>query len=215
MYETLIYWIGMAGIAAFAITGVLAVLPKSVDIFGAIVIGMLTAVGGGTLRDLVLGVPVFWSIDALYIWVAIIASLVAFWAKGLFSRSEILRLVLYLDGLGVALFAIQGTSKAWELDFGLPVTPVVLGIVTAIGGGIIRDVLAQRPNLLMTSHELYLVPITLGCILYASALYAFPQLDALWSILGPICIFGLRSAAIYWNVGVPKCLVATPAKPSK
>lgn len=215
MYETLIYWIGMAGIAVFAITGVLAVLPKGVDLFGATVIGMLTALGGGTLRDLILGVPVFWSIDALYIWVAIAASISAFWAKELFSRSEILRLILYLDGLGVALFSIQGTSKAWDLDFGLPVTPVVLGIVTAIGGGLIRDVLAGRPNLLMTSHELYLTPVAFGCILYAAALSTMPQMDALWAILAPLCIFGLRSAAIYWNVGVPNCLVSKPAQPPK
>lgn len=205
----------MLGIAVFAITGVLAVLPKGVDIFGATVIGMLTAVGGGTLRDLVLGVPVFWSIDALYIWVAITASVIAFWAKELFSRSEILRLILYLDGLGVALFATQGTSKAWDLGFGLPVTPVVLGIVTAIGGGLIRDVLARRPNLLMTSHELYLTPVAIGCILYAVALSTMPQMDALWAMLAPLSIFGLRSAAIYWNVGVPSCLISKPDQPPK
>ena len=123
--------------------------------------------------------------------------------------------MLYLDGLGVALFATQGTSKAWGLDFGLPVTPVILGIVTAIGGGIIRDVLAGRPNLLMTSHELYLTPITLGCVLYAFALSTFPEMESLWAMLAPLCIFGLRAAAIYFNVGVPKCLISTPDQPPK
>jgi uncharacterized membrane protein YeiH len=215
LYDSSLYWIGMAGMAVFAITGVLAVLPKGVDIFGATAIGTLTAVSGGTLRDLVLDVPVYWSIDSLYIWITIAASILAFWAKALFSRSEILRLILYLDGLGVALFAIQGTSKAWHLEFGLPVTPVVLGIVTAVGGGLIRDVLAGRPNLLMTSHELYLTPIALGCILYALALSTLPQLGALWALLGPLSIFGMRSAAIYWNVSVPSCLVAKPTQPPK
>ncbi|MFQ3224279.1 MAG: putative membrane protein YeiH [Lentimonas sp.] len=207
-YESLIYWIGLAGIAVFAVTGVLAVLPKGVDLFGATVIGMLTALGGGTLRDLVLDVSVFWSIDSLYVWVALFASFITFLGKGLLSRAEIFRLMLYLNGLGVALFSIQAASQVWALNFGPPVTPVVLGVVTAVGGGLMRDVLAGRPNLLMTSHELYLTPVTLGCVLYSVSLYCMPDLESILAIVCVAFIFAFRSAAIYWNLGVPKCLVS-------
>lgn len=206
MYDPIIYWIGMAGTVAFAVTGVLAVLPKGIDVFGATVIGMLTALGGGTLRDLVLGVPVFWSIDAVYVWVAMGASFMTFWAKGLFSRSEIFRLLLYLDALGMAIYSIQAMGKVWDLDYGPPVTPVVLGIVTGIGGGLIRDVLAGRPNLLMTSHELYMIPVIFGCVLYALSFYYYPEMGTTWAIISTVFIFTIRSASIYWGFGVPKWL---------
>lgn len=198
----------MIGIAAFAVTGVLAVLPKGVDILGATVIGMLTALAGGTLRDLVLDVPVYWSIDSLYIWVALVASVIAFWAKELLSRAEIFRLMLYLDGLGVALFSIQAMSKVWDLDYGPPVTPVVLGVVTAIGGGLIRDVLSGRTNLLMTSHELYLTPIAFGCVLYSLARHYVPQHGSMAAIFCVVFIFCFRAAAIHWNLAVPRRLVS-------
>ena len=207
-YDALIYWIGMIGIAAFAVTGVLAVLPKGVDIFGATVIGILTALGGGTLRDLVLGVPMFWSIDSLYIWLALVASCITFLAKHVLSRADIFRLILYLDGLGVALFSIQSVSKVWDMDYGAPVTPVVLGVGTGIGGGLIRDVLSGRPNLLMTSHELYLTPVTLGCVLYSVSLHYLPQFESVLAILCVALIFCFRAAAIRWNLAVPKCLVS-------
>ena len=73
--------------------------------------------------------------------------------------------MLYIDGFGAALFAIQGVDKAWTMNYGLPVAPVILGVITAIGGGLIRDVLAGRKTLIM-SHELYAIPVTFGCCAY-------------------------------------------------
>ena len=138
--DTLGSWIALAGTVAFAVTAVLAVAPKGVDIFGAVVLGIITAVGGGTVRDLILGVPVFWSTDLTNIWVALGASLVAFVWQSFLARGTVHSLMLYLDGLGVALFAIEATHKVWQLNFGLPLAPIILGIVTAIGGGLMRDV---------------------------------------------------------------------------
>jgi uncharacterized membrane protein YeiH len=118
--NALTYWVGMAGTAAFAVTAVLAVAPRGIDFFGATVLGIITAIGGGTIRDIILDVPVFWAADLAYIWVALAASLAAFAANSLFTRREIYSLMLYIDGLGASLFAIAATDKVWALDFGRP-----------------------------------------------------------------------------------------------
>ena len=103
-------------------------------------------------------------------------------------------------------------SKTWNLDFGLPLAPVVLGVVTAIGGGLIRDVLAGRPTLLM-SRELYAVPVMLGCIVFVAALYWLPSQRLASAVICIIAIFVLRSAAIFWHLQMPKRLVTRPDEP--
>ena len=207
--NALTYWIGMAGTTAFAITGVLAVAPKGIDFFGATVLGIITAIGGGTIRDIILGVPVFWAADLAYIWVALAASLATFAANSLFTRKEIYSLMLYLDGLGASLFAIAATDKVWALDFGRPLAPVILGIITAIGGGLIRDVLAGRQTLLMT-REIYAIPISFGCALYVALLAFAPEYQSLGAATAIVLIFALRAAAIHWNLTVPDRLASKP-----
>ena len=196
------YLIGMAGTVAFAVTAVLAVAPKGIDLFGASVLGIITAIGGGTVRDLILDVPVFWSEDLNYLWVALASSFAAFSAKFFFTRKGIYRLLLYLDGLAVALFAIQATEKVWDLQFGLPLGPILLGIVTAIGGGLIRDVLAGRETLLM-SRELYAIPVMFGCLLFTAILNWLPDHRFVGGLACMFLIFGIRATAIRWNLQVP------------
>jgi uncharacterized membrane protein YeiH len=195
----------MAGTVAFAVTAVLALAPKGIDLFGATVLGIITAIGGGTVRDVILNVPVFWSIELSYIWVALAASIAAFSAHSLFTRKEVYSLLLYVDGFGVALFAIQAVDKVWNLGFGLPLAPIILGITTAIGGGLIRDVLAGRQTLLM-SRELYATPVLIGCVLYVVLLYLFPDYRFLCSVGCMTCIFAIRAAAIHWELSVPDWL---------
>ncbi len=200
------YWIGMAGITAFSVTAVLALATKGIDLFSAAVLGIITAVGGGTLRDLILDVPIFWLIDVTYIWVALIASLISFWAEPLLTRKEIHSLLLYVDGFGAAMFSILTINKVWALGYGLPLVPILLGIVTAIGGGLLRDVLAGRPTLLMT-HELYATPVLLGCSLYVAMIYWIPEYRLISAITCGALIFGTRAAAIHWHLTVPPWLV--------
>jgi uncharacterized membrane protein YeiH len=204
--ETLIYWIGMAGIVAFAVTAVLALAPRGIDFFSAVVLGIITAIGGGTMRDLILDVPVFWGADLNYIWVALGASVAAFTAHSLFSRKEIYSLMLYVDGFGAALFAIQAVDKVWGLGFGLPLAPIIMGVVTAIGGGLIRDVLAGRQTLLMTS-ELYATPVLFGCTLYVVLLHLIPEYRFISAVGCCLFIFGIRAAAIHWQLAVPDWMI--------
>ena len=200
------YALGMAGTVAFAVTAVLAVLPKGIDLFGAGVMGVITAVGGGTLRDVILDVPVFWATDLNYIWVALVASIIAFYGNRLVAGKYFYPLMLYLDGLGVAMFVIQGADKTFGLDFGVPVAPVLLGVITAIGGGLIRDVLAGNTTLLM-KKELYAVPLTFGAILYLLLLSQFPDRAALNGTVCAALTFCIRAAAIYWNLRVPSWML--------
>jgi uncharacterized membrane protein YeiH len=201
------FWIGIIATMAFAVTGVLAITDRGVDLFGVLVLGLITAIGGGTIRDIILEAPIFWSENQVYVWLALGASVLTFFAESFFTQPQIYRWMLYIDGFGAALFAIQGADKAWNMHFGLPVAPVILGVVTAIGGGLLRDVLAGRKTLIM-SHELYAIPVSFGCIAYVLILNFWPQYTLEGSVICMLGIFGLRAAAIHWDLRVPKMFIS-------
>ena len=196
----LLYLLGMLGTAVFAITGVLAIRRQGVDVFGALVLGVVTALGGGTVRDLLLDVPVFWLGDFNYVWVASGAALLTFFVSRPLHRNR--QLLLYLDGFGAALFGVLAAEKVLGLGHGAALA-VMLGVWTSIGGGIARDVLAARTNLLM-SPEIYATPILLGCSLYV---LLKAHIDP--SVLGIGCVlitFGFRTLAIYKQWKMPRHL---------
>ena len=197
--EQLTYLIEMIGTVAFAATAVLGIDPSTISSFEAVVFAVITAVGGGTVRDIILDVPVFWLRDLNYIWVAMYAGAGVYAARFIFLRQQIYKLLLYLDGLGAAIFGIQGTAKAWDLEMGLPIAPAFLGLITAIGGGLIRDVLTNRQTLLM-KREFYAIPVVLGEILFVAILSYFPKYRTLGFIGGVLFIVAFRSAAIRWNL---------------
>jgi uncharacterized membrane protein YeiH len=195
------YYFELFGVAIFAITGVLVVARRGLDMFGALMLGMVTAVGGGTLRDVMIDAPIFWFRDFNYVWAAILGALLAFWI-GPFLRGTY-RLLLYLDGLGAALFAIAAASKVLVLGFGGPIA-VMMGVLTGIGGGLIRDVLAGRPTLLM-SREIYATPILLGCATFV-LLRGITETFGYAGFVGAAVIFAVRAAAIYWHLEMPSWL---------
>lgn len=191
----------MLGTAVFAITGVLAVTRRGLDVFGALVLGIVTALGGGTVRDLVLGVQPFWIRDFNYVWVASVGALTAFWIGSMFRNAY--RVLLYLDALGAALFAVTAANKVLVLHFSGPVA-VAMGVLTGIGGGLIRDVLAGRPTLLM-SREIYATPILLGCIAFVLLETVAPYVPYAAGV-GFAIIFGLRGLAINRHLEMPEWL---------
>ena len=193
-----LYAVEMLGTAVFAATGVLAVTRRGLDIFGALVLGLATALGGGTVRDVMIRAPVFWFADLNYVWVALAGALAVFWVAPRL-RSTALAL-LYLDALGAALFAVAATHKV--LAMGLPGTvAVTMGVLTGIGGGLLRDVLAGRPTLLM-SREIYATPILLGCT--AFALLRTAGLDVSRAApIGFALIFAIRALAIHRRLEMP------------
>jgi uncharacterized membrane protein YeiH len=198
-----LYHLQMIGTAVFAVTGVLAVNRRGLDVFGAGVLGIVTALGGGTLRDVVLGVPVFWLHDLNYLWMAIAAAVAAFFADRRVRSTY--TLLLYLDGLGAALFAVQATEKVLFLQHGASVA-VAMGILTSIGGGLVRDVLAGRPTLLM-SRELYATPVLIGCTALVLA-KPFTTRHAALVLVVVGLIFALRASAIHWHINMPAWLTS-------
>ncbi|MGF1517005.1 MAG: trimeric intracellular cation channel family protein [Nodosilinea sp.] len=191
-------FLAQVGIAVFAVSGVLSAARQRLDIFSIVVVGLLTAVGGGTLRDVILNVPVFWLLDLTSFWVALGASFATF--VGIrFILQLPLRLLSYLDAMGVALFAVQAIDKTLLFGYPAPVA-VVMGLVTSIAGGIIRDVVTHRPTLLL-SRELYATPILLGGMLYVGLLQVMPSPLSRGIAMG--LIFSMRAIAIRWQIFLP------------
>jgi uncharacterized membrane protein YeiH len=193
---------GIMGIAVFTITGVLAGAKKGMDLFGIVIIGVITALGGGTLRDLILEVPIFWINNNLYIAIALSAAIVAFFlAKPLWGSY---RTLLLLDGLGVALFNVQAIDKTLAYGFN-PAIAVIMGIITGITGGIIRDLLTGNPSLILR-QELYATPILIGGVFYIMWLTWLPDVP-LGSVCAILIVFAIRSAAIKWDLRYPHWLL--------
>ena len=192
------YYFEMLGTAVFAITGVLAVTRRGLDVFGALVLGIVTALGGGTVRDLIIDTPPFWTSDFNYVWAAVAGALAAFWIGSLFRNAY--PLLLYLDAVGAGLFAVTAANKVLMLGLSAPVA-VVMGVLTGIGGGLIRDVLAGRPTLLM-SREIYATPILLGCVAFVVIRQSMPLFPYAAGV-GFAIIFGVRAVAIHRHLEMP------------
>lgn len=198
----MIYFLGMVGIFAFSITGVIAAGKKNMDLFSIVLLGVVTALGGGTLRDIILDSnPLFWISDLTYIWVSVAASIFAF---VLFARvGQAYRFLLFVDAFGLSLFTVLATEKTIVLGFPMPVA-VLMGVVTGIAGGMIRDILTGRMPLLM-GREFYATPALLGAILFALLAWHFPSHDYnRYYAIG--VIFALRAAAIQWGLYYPQWL---------
>jgi uncharacterized membrane protein YeiH len=152
----------MAGIFVFAISGGLVGVRKGLDIFGVLVLAAATGLGGGFLRDVLIGAaPPAALADWRYLVVPVVGGLVTFWFHPALGRME--RLVALFDAFGLGLFCVVGALKA--LDYGLgPVPAALLGTLTAVGGGVVRDLLAGRVPVVLRS-ELYATPALVGASL--------------------------------------------------
>ena len=203
--EVVLFYVGAA---VFAVTGVLAAARQNMDVMSFVIIGVVTAVGGGTLRDLMLDEPLFWLEDSSFLYVAALAAVATFFFEQRFRAT--LRAFLYLDAIATALFTVLAIEKTLRLGFESGIA-VVMGVITGIGGGVIRDVLTGQPTILMR-RELYMTPILLGGALYAG-LRAMTPLDAATvSWLGLLVIVAARLGAIRWGWSFPDWLTYRPLK---
>lgn len=199
------YILAQAAVAVFAITGVLGAIRKDRDILGLVVLGLITAIGGGTIRDTILDVPVFWIVDSTYIIVATSASALTFFLLKISKINDArYRILLYFDALGVAYFCIQAFEKTISLGHSFPLA-LMMSFITGMAGGVMRDVLTGRPNLLITT-ELYATPALLGCTLYG--LLRIGNIDLqVAGIISVSFIFLFRSLAIFYKIHMPRWLV--------
>jgi uncharacterized membrane protein YeiH len=190
-----------AAVAVCAISGVLAAEGKRMDLFGALVLALVTAVGGGTIRDLCLGAePVFWIQNPDHVTVALVAAVVTF-VLARFMRFPGKALAL-ADAFGLALFGIVGTEKA--LLFEAPaLVAILLGVVTGVAGGIIRDVLRQElPVVFRTEIELYATAVCAGATAFVLLNQYLPPAE--WHrYVGMAIILIMRLAAMRWRLRLP------------
>lgn len=183
-----------------AFSGVLQAARYQMDFFGALVLAFVSAVGGGTLRDLLIGAtPVFWAVDPSYIQIIIPTTILSILALHFYTPPSKLYLVDVADAAGLALFAILGAQKALSYQLIEPVA-VIMGVITGIAGGMIRDVLTPTTPFVMRS-EMYALAAIIGVVAYTLVRSYIPETAAM--VTGMLVIFSLRVAAIYWQIQVP------------
>ncbi|MEO1246210.1 MAG: trimeric intracellular cation channel family protein [Pseudomonadota bacterium] len=194
----LLFVLEMLGTAAFAISGALAASRKNMDIFGFFVMALMPAVGGGTLRDLILDRPVFWLASPAYVAVALAAALAVF--LGHFKPGGRLRLLVWMDAVGLALFAALGTEISLAYDAG-PLVAVMLGVATGVAGGMIRDVICNEIPLVLTG-DIYATAAFAAGVTYVGANAL--ELSRDLSLLAAVLIgFAVRAAGIRYKLSLP------------
>jgi len=195
-----LFFLDLAGVSVFAATGALAASRKQLDIVGFIFFAAITGIGGGTLRDIILGkLPVFWVQEPSYIGVCVFSAIVVFFTAHLFESRY--RVLLWLDALGLASYCVMGTLIG--LDFGVsPYAAIVTGVITATFGGILRDVISGEKSVILRD-EIYITAALLGSL--SLALLVIWEIDKVVSIIISFCLaFTLRSAAILFGWTSPK-----------
>lgn len=186
--------------AVFAVSGALAAAEQKNDILGFVLFGTITGIGGGTLRDLLLGVDtVFWIEQTRYLWVCLAASLATWFMAPLFHSLH--KVLLWADAIGMALFSVLGAIKALQFD-APAIVAVGMGVMTATFGSMIRDTLLNKEPVLL-GPEIYVTAALLGALCYtAMQAFAVPDIIAL-----PVAIaaaFLLRAGAILFDLRLPK-----------
>ncbi|GAA5444673.1 UPF0126 inner membrane protein YadS [Microbulbifer sp. NBRC 101763] len=197
--DQLLHWFDLIGIAVFAFSGVLAAGHKQMDLFGAVVLACVTSTGGGTIRDIILNIPVFWLQEPYYLWIAVITGVVSFY---LIRYLQVpMRLLMFADAIGLAVFVVIGTQKGLEMGYSATIA-IVMGMMTGTFGGVIRDVLSGDIPLLLR-REIYATAALTG----AAVLVA---LDANGKLPGDLVVaiavlvtLSIRLAAIRWNLSAP------------
>lgn len=187
-----------AGVAVFAATGALAASRKQLDIIGYLFLASVAGIGGGTFRDVILNVPVFWVGNRDYVLIcAAVAVVVFFSAHRVESRY---RLLLWLDAIGLAAFTVMGAAKGLTIT-GSPAVSIVTGMLTATLGGILRDLLTGEPSVLLRP-EIYVTAALAGAALYTLGDFAgLPPLAS--GLAGFMAAFCVRGGALKFGWAFP------------
>ncbi|MBY4575152.1 hypothetical protein ACN94_16450 [Gordonia paraffinivorans] len=193
--------LNFAGIAVFAASGAMVGVRKDFDMWGIITVGVLTGVGGGVLRDVLLGITPPTSVqgygNAL---TAAIASLLVFQFHPAFTKLR--RSILVLDAFGMGLFAASSASLAVEVGVS-SFAAATVGLLTAIGGGVLRDVISNEVPLLLQPADLYAVPALLGATVVALGLHHISLPQWVWLVVGSILATGLRLLGLKFKWRLP------------
>lgn len=199
MEETFLFVIEVLGTVAFAISGIRLAATKGFDWFGAYTVGLVTAIGGGTLRDLLLDIPVFWMQTSWYLVVTGISlATVIVFRSLLVSRDRIL---FVFDSIGLALFCVIGIQKTLAAGYPMWVA-TAMGVITGAFGGVIRDILINDEPIIF-QKDIYATACLAGGLVYW--LMAEAGAEAAWQQIScAIMVIGLRIASLKYNLQLPK-----------
>lgn len=199
MLATLTAVLDLFAIAVFATSGALVASRKEMDIFGFILLGTATGIGGGTLRDLLLGIaPVFWVSEPRYLLVCIVVSSVVFFTAHIPESRY--RLLLWVDAAGLAAYAVVGAEKAVAAGTG-GLVAVTMGVITAAFGGIVRDVLGGESPIILR-REIYVTAALAAALMYVVGLgVGLPRVAA--ALIAVMVGFVVRGCALHWGWSLP------------
>ncbi len=198
--ELSFYIADLMGVAVFAIAGTLLAFRKQMDGFGVVVLASVTAIGGGTTRDLILDAPVFWLDDPTYFIVIGAAALgTIIWLR--FKAYIPLNRLLIADALGIAFFTVLGTEKALQAGVS-PMVAIILGTMTAVFGGLLRDVMARDIPMVLKS-ELYATTCIAGAIVFV-VLYDLNQSIAMVPAMLTTLVLRFGAIRYHWSLTVFK-----------
>lgn len=196
----------LLGTAVFALTGALLAARLGQTFVTMAFFALVTGVGGGSLRDMLIGAPAFWLRDPWVAPVIFATALIAWFTPRRWWEGELLE---WADAAGLAAFAVLGSAKA--LAFGVaPLPALVLGVITGCAGGVVRDVIAGVPSIIMRP-ELYVTAAALSAMLTVAGTLAGLADTAAWAVAWAAG-FALRGAAIRWKLALPAYREATPGK---
>ena len=200
MLQNLIMALDWFGICVFSVTGALVASRKKMDVVGFAMLGSVTGIGGGTIRDILLGTqPVFWVQQPVYLLTCVVvAGATFFFAHILQHRYQYL---LWLDAVGLALFAVTGAGNALAQGAD-PAIAVAMGVATATFGGIIRDLLGGESPIVL-SQEIYITAALAGAMVFVG-LAGLGVSQDMALVLGFGAGFVLRAAALYWGLTLPR-----------
>ncbi|MBL6735424.1 MAG: trimeric intracellular cation channel family protein [Shewanellaceae bacterium] len=198
-FHSFLYAFDLFGTAVFAMTGLLTATRHKMDLFGCFILALVTAIGGGTLRDMMLGAtPIFWLEDTLYFWVILSTLLCCVLLSQRYSIA--IKYLPHADAIGLAVFAVLGTNKALEMGCS-PAIATFMGMLSGIGGGMIRDVFCQQIPYIF-KQEIYATAAMIGGVLY-SMLFILQVDTHISMLLAVAATLGIRLGAIQWHWTLP------------
>lgn len=198
---SLLLYLDYAGVALFAATGALAASRKQLDIIGFLFFAVITGTGGGTVRDIILGrLPVFWVINPSYIIICCAVGLLVFFTAHLLESRY--KLLIWLDAIGLSAYCVMGAAKGMAAT-GSATIAIVTGVLTATLGGVLRDLLANEPSVLLRP-EIYITAALIGASAFTGAYMM--EAPLYWASAGGVlAAFLVRAGALYfgWTVPMP------------
>lgn len=207
----MLYVLQILGVAAFAASGAIAAIRRGMDVIGVAVLAVVTAVGGGTIRDLILDLPVFWVRHPIYLGTCFIsAAVIIVWMRFWKPPESSLGVA---DAIGLGLFAIGGAQTA-RLTGVAPIIIVVMGAITGVAGGVIRDILSAEVPMVFRQGELYASAAIVGTTLYVTLTWLGLS-EPVAALIGMATVVIIRLASVLWNIELPMPRVSSESWPRK